>query len=202
MISVSRPGSSGTARAQATIAPSIFIQSPREGQALQGVEILEGKIRGDGFIQGKLSFSFSAAEEPTWFFIADIDPADESGAQTSYRVEWDTTQITDGNYDLRVVAEYEGGSAIFELIPDLRIRNYSAIETATPAPAANQDADPGEVTATPDPTPRIRSTPLPPNPVEVRQSDLYNVLRFSGLGVVVLFIVGGMYWLIKTRDRR
>ena len=36
---------------QATILKSIFIQSPREGQALQGVQIIEGKIRGEGFQQ-------------------------------------------------------------------------------------------------------------------------------------------------------
>jgi len=188
--------------AQGTIAPSIFIQSPREGQALQGVEVLDGRIRGDGFIKGKIAFSYSGAPDPTWFFIANIRPGSDSGAQTSFLVEWDTTQITDGNYDLRVVAEYQDGAAIYELIPNLRIRNYSPVETATPA-VVNEDSTAEQTpTSTIEPTPVNTPTPLPPNPAEVQSSDLYQVLRFSGIIVVVLLIVGGIYWMVKNRDRR
>lgn len=188
--------------AQGTIAPSIFVQSPREGQALQGVELLDGRIRGDGFIQGKIAFSYAGAPDPTWFFIADILPAEEGGAQTSFQVEWDTTQITDGNYDLRIVAEYHDGAAIYELIPNLRIRNHSPVETATPAPVSEDSTAEQIPTSTIEPTPGNTPTPLPPNPAEVQSGDLYKVLRFSGITVVVLFIVGGIYWQIKNRDRR
>jgi len=117
-------------------------------------------------------------------------------------VEWDTTQITDGNYDLRVVAEYNDGAAIYELIPNLRIRNYSPVETATPAPVSEGSTADQIPTSTIEPTPANTPTPLPPNPAEVQSGDLYQVLRFSGLAVVVLFIVGGIYWQIKNRDRR
>jgi len=188
--------------AQGTIAPSIFVQSPREGQALQGVELLDGRIRGDGFIQGKIAFSYAGASDPTWFFIADILPGADGGAQTSFQVEWDTTQITDGNYDLRVVAEYQDGAAIYELIPNLRIRNHSPVETATPAPVSEDSTAEQIPTTTIEPTPENTPTPLPPNPAEVQSGDLYKVLRFSGITVVVLFIVGGIYWQIKNRDRR
>ena len=126
---------------QATIVKSIFIQSPREGQALQGVEILEGKIRGEGLLKGTIHFSYSdsPAPERTWFYIGDIEGENQDSSQTAFQVEWDTTQITDGDYDLRVVAEYSGGAAIFELVPNLRIRNHSPVETATPAPLAGRD---------------------------------------------------------------
>jgi len=187
---------------QETIAPSIFIQSPREGQALQGVELLDGRIRGDGFIQGKIAFSYAGAPDPTWFFIADILPGADGGAQTSFQVEWDTTQITDGNYDLRVVAQYQGEAAIYQLIPNLRIRNHSPVETATPAPVSEDSTSVQIPTLTVEPTPANTPTPLPPNPAEVQSGDLYMVLRFSGITVVVLFIVGGIYWQIKNRDRR
>ena len=183
--------------AQSTIAPSIFIQSPRDGQALQGLELLDGRIRGDGFIRGKIAFSYAGVPDPTWFFIADIQPGADGSAQTSFLVEWDTTQITDGNYDLRVVAEYKDGAAIYELIPELRIRNHTPVETATAVPVS-EDSAPGEMpSATIEPIPENTSTPLPPNPAEVRSSDLYQVLKISGIGVVVLFIVGGIYWQIK-----
>ena len=123
---------------QSTTAPSIFIQNPREGQALQGIEIIEGKIRGEGFTSGKISFGYGVEEDKTWFFIADIKPGAEESSQSPFKVEWDTTQITDGNYDIRVVAEYEEKATIFELIPNLRIRNHSPVETSTPAPVDSQ----------------------------------------------------------------
>ena len=188
--------------AQATIAPSIFIQSPREGQALQGVELLDGRIRGDGFSRGKIAFSYAGAPDPTWFFIADIKPAVDGSAQTSFQVEWDTTQITDGNYDLRVVAEYRDGAAIYELIPNLRIRNLSPVETATPAPVSEESTTDEIPTATIEPAPENTPTPLPPNPAEVQTGDLYQVLQVSGIVVVVLFIIGGLYWQFKNRDNR
>ena len=188
--------------AQGTIAPSIFIQSPREGKALQGVELLDGRIRGDGLTQGKIAFSYAGVADPTWFFIADILPGEDGGAQTSFQVEWDTTQITDGNYDLRVVAEYRDGAAIFELIPNLRIRNHSPVETATPIPISEDSSSELLPTTTIEPTPANTPTPLAPNPAEVQSGDLYKVLRFSGIAVVVLFIVGGLYWQVKNRDRR
>jgi hypothetical protein len=188
--------------AQGTIVPSIFIQSPREGQPLQGVELLDGRIRGDGFTEGKIAFSYSGVPDPTWFFIADILPGADGSAQTSFQVEWDTTQITDGNYDLRVVAEYKGGAAIYELIPNLRIRNHTPVETATPAPISEDSPAEDMPTSTIEPTPGNTPTALPPNPAEVRSDDLYRVLRLSGISVVVLFIVGGIYWQIKNRDRR
>jgi hypothetical protein len=189
------------AAAQGTIAPSIFIQSPREGQALQGVVLLDGRIRGDGFSRGKIAFSYTDAPDKTWFFIADIPPGTEGGAQTSFQVEWDTTQITDGNYDLRLVAEYQDGAAIYDLIPNVRIRNHSPVETATPAPAGEGAVAEQIPSATIEPEPGATPTPLPPNPAEVQSGDLYSVLRFSAVAVVVLFIVGGIYWKIKNRDR-
>jgi hypothetical protein len=189
-------------QAQSTIAPSIFVQNPREGQALQGLELLDGRIRGDGFTTGKIAFSFAGAPDPTWFFIVDIQPGADGSAQTSFQVEWDTTQITDGNYDLRVVAEYRDGAAIYELIPNLRVRNHTPVETATTV-SISVDSPPGDILpATIEPKLDNTPTPLPPNPVEVRSSDLYQVLKISGIVVVVLFIVGGIYWQTKNRDRR
>jgi hypothetical protein len=185
---------------QATIAQSIFIQSPREGQALQGLEIIEGKIRGEGFIQGKISFSYADVENPTWFFITDVDPGRDDSSQASFKLDWDTNQITDGNYNLRVVAEYQTGPTIFELIPDLRIRNHSPVETSTPAPIVEEGTP--EATATPTPEPIIENTPtpLPDNPVVIKSESLLRSLAGSGILVLAVFLAGGIYWFIKIRD--
>jgi hypothetical protein len=188
---------------QATIAPSIFIQSPREGQALQGVETIEGKIRGDGLLEGKVSFSYagqSGGDETTWFFIADIEPEVEDSSQASFKINWDTSQITDGNYDLRVVARYRGGGAIFELVPNIRIRNLSAVETPTPGPApVGETQAPTEPAASPVPV-RDAPTALPPNPVVLESESLFRTWRGVGIGVAVLFLLGGIYWFIQNRS--
>ncbi len=188
--------------AQGTIAPSIFIQSPREGQALQGIEIIDGRIRGEGFLQGKVSFSTSGVDEPTWFFISDILPEGEAGSQISFQIEWDTTSITDGNYNLRIVAEYQDQAAIYALVPNLRIRNYSAVETSTPIPSDSEGTIDSELSPTPEPTLQNTPTLLPENPLIVEQEDLSRTLRISLIAVVVLFIVGGAYWMIKNRSSR
>ena len=175
--------------------------NPREGQALQGIEIIEGKIRGEGFTSGKISFSYTSEEDKTWFFIADIKPGAEESSQTSFKMEWDTTQITDGNYDIRVVAEYEGKATIFELIPNLRSRNHCPVETSTPAPRDSQE----EVEVTLIPTRGSVSlntpTPLPENPAVLDSMDLYKVLIISGILVLSLFLIGGIYLRIKNRFR-
>lgn len=193
------------AAAQApTISPSIFIQSPREGQALQGIETIEGKIRGEGFTSGKLSFSYAADGPETWFFIADIMPETEEGSQTSVKVEWDTTQITDGNYNLRLVAEYEGKATIFELIPNLRVRNHSPIETSTPAPTGIQeDVDNTDRTVTPTGKSSAQETPtpLPDNPAVLESNDLYRVLSVTGILVLGAFLIGAIYLVVKKDVR-
>lgn len=187
--------------AQATIPASIFIQSPREGQALQGVEIIEGKIRGEGFQGGTVHFGYAnpGRTDRTWFYIADLEPAAQDSSQTSFRIEWDTSQVTDGNYDIRIVAGYEGGAAIFELIPNLRIRNYSPVETPTPAPRQEGTQAGDTPTATDPPPPADTPTPLPPNPVVVQTGELYQALAISAAAVAGAFFLGMIYWYIRKR---
>ena len=196
---VFQPADAPVAAAQATIAPSILIISPREGQALQGIEIIEGKIRGNGFAVGKISFRYAAEGHETWFYIADLDPDSTEGSQTSFKVEWDTTQITDGNYHLRLVAEYEGKATIFELIQNLRVRNQSPIETATLAPVGNQDEIDQTAAPTRKPTPQKTPTPLPENPVVVETNQLYRALFITGILVIGVFLIALIYFRVRNR---
>ena len=189
------------AAAQGTFPPSIFMQSPREGQVLQGLEVIEGKIRGEDLLIGHIHFSYAGAgaRDRTWFLIADIEPGVEDSSQTSFRVEWDTSQLTDGNYDLRVLAEYQDGAAIFENIPGLRIRNYSPVESPTPAPVQNGGLEDETAIPSATPLPRSTPTPLPANPAAVREGDLSRALTISGISVAGLFFLGMMYWYLRNR---
>ncbi|MCK4800599.1 MAG: hypothetical protein KAS84_01300, partial [Anaerolineales bacterium] len=104
-------------------------------------------------------------------------------------------------YHLRVIADYEGRATIFELIPNLRIRNNTAVETSTPAPEEIRDAE----LSTPMPTirtyPTKTPTPLPDNPAVLESMVLYRILLISGILVFVVFIFGGVYLRIKNRER-
>jgi hypothetical protein len=186
---------------QATISPSIIIVSPREGQALQGIEIIEGKIRGDGLKGGKISFRYAGEGAETWFFITDVEPTGEESSQATFKVEWDTNGITDGNYHLRILGEYQGGSRIFEVVRNLRIRNQSPVETSTPAPEMTRDPAIIAPTTTPGSTQPPTATPLPENPAEIKTNDLTRVLMGSGIAVLSLFLVGGIYSLFKRGFR-
>lgn len=188
---------------QATISKSIFIQSPREDQALQGVVLIEGKMRGEGFLVGTVHFSYSDSpeEERTWFLVEDLVGENQESSQTAFEVEWDTTQITDGNYDLRVVAEYESGAAIFELVPGLRIRNHTPVETAQPGSPTEMSGEEPPLPPSFTPEPARTPTPLPPNPVEVRSGDLQKVLVSTGIAVAGIFFIGIIYWIFSSKNR-
>jgi hypothetical protein len=167
------------------------------------VEIIEGKMRGEGFLGGTIHFSYndSSAEDRTWFYIADIPGEDQGSSQTVFEVEWDTSQITDGNYDLRVVAEYEGGAAIFELVSGLRIRNHTPIETRQPGSPTEISGEDPLLPPSSTPEPERTPTPLPSNPVEVRGSDIQQVLIITGIAVAGIFFIGIIYWAVTSRTR-
>jgi hypothetical protein len=51
------------------------------------------------------------------------------------------------------------------------------------------------------PLPRMTSTPLPMNPVEVGTGELQRVLFISGVIVAGFFFVGMIYWYFSSRLR-
>lgn len=176
---------------------NILIQNPREGQPLQGVEIIEGRVRGDGFQAGTLHFAYSGVDTPTWFYLADLEPAEDGGSNHPFFVEWDTSQITDGNYDLRLKAIFKDEVTLSERVRDLRIRNYTVIETSTPAPDITRD--PVETLApvlAETPVPADAST-LPENPAVIELEDFQRSLGFGLAAAAGLFLVGGIYFAAK-----
>lgn len=187
----------GEITAAPTQIQNILIQNPREGQPLQGIEMIEGRVRGDGYRAGTLHFAYSGVENPTWFFLADLQPADDGGSNHPFLVEWDTSQITDGEYDLRLIAVFEDQVFISERVRNLRIRNYTVIETSTPAPDNTQG--PPET-----PTPVLPETPavaggstLPQNPASIEVEDFQRSLIVGISSAAGLFFLGGIYFLIN-----
>jgi len=167
------------------------IVSPSAGQVVQGSVVIRGSTTMDGFQAYDVDFAYSADPTQTWFLIQESTTPIQDGILAV----WDTTTITDGDYSLRMVVDLANGDRVELSVPDLRVRNYTPIETDTPAPVSpDVPLVPGIPTSTTAPhatfTPNAfllppTITPLPTNPAEVSSSQ---VMLTFGKGVI--FTVG------------
>lgn len=181
---------------QTAAAPRIDTLLP--GQAVQGVVSLSGSTAMEGFASALVELRYENDLTQTWFLIQDQIPSVENNVLAS----WDTTTISDGVYHLRLkVTKTDGSEAIYE-VAGVRVRNYSAIETNTPAVEANvtQAASPS---TTPTPvTLSDTSTPQPPNPVSVTGADLRGGVTYGLMATLGLFVLFAIYLGVRRLGRR
>ena len=179
----------------------IIVLSPVPGQALQGNILITAEINLEDYISAELSFSYADDHRDTWFLIHEIkEPINEG-----LNVEWDTTILTDGEYTLRVIVITEQDQ-YSKIVPDIRVRNYSAIETHTPLPTSTPaPADtlmPTEtLTSTNTPVP-LTPTPLPSNPVQLNIRDIGLSIGKGILFALAALALFGIYVFIRNRSRR
>jgi hypothetical protein len=126
--------------------------------------------------------------------------------------EWDTSTLTDGNYILRLVVNRTDGSRVVVIVPSLRIRNYSPVETSTPTPPSTPAASPTSLPGSgPNPTmtalpsattvpPTI--TPLPTNPAVLSQHDVSTSLLRGAAGTGIALASLGLYLSIRKLFHR
>lgn len=178
------------------------INSPLPGQALQGSVPIAINLEAQEFQGIEISFAYQDDPTDTWFLIFQSDE-EVSGADLP---QWDTTTLTDGEYTLRVDLSRADGSQTSMFVPDLRVRNYTAIETDTPVPT--ETAAPGDTpvptstaTATITPIPPT-GTPLPPNPAQLTTQDITLSLGKGALGAAAALALIGLYSAIKNAFRR
>ena len=166
------------------------ILSPQQGDVLQGVVSIRGSSKVTGFLSAEIDFSYAGDPTGTWFLISTGSQPVESDILAS----WDTTTITDGNYNIRLRVVLTDGTHQDVVIPNLRVRNYTPIETPTPAPTAILPTLTPTVTLTPTPFPT--PTPLPANPAVLTSKEISTSLGYGGLGAVIFITVFGIYlWL-------
>jgi hypothetical protein len=168
------------------------IREPLGGEAIAGVVTIEGSAAHPSFVLYDLSFSHSDNPTGTWFQIGDPVHTPVTDGRLGL---WDTTGITDGFYTLRLRVHLSNNIVLESFVEGLRIRNSTAIETATPQP--------DKVTATPTialPTRTPRPTPLPlpggSNPSTVLRTFTGGIIT----GVVVLLSLG-IYLFIRKRSQ-
>ncbi|MDX9864188.1 MAG: hypothetical protein RBT34_05215 [Anaerolineaceae bacterium] len=170
------------------------IDSPQTGEALQGIVEVIGTSEIVGFQRAEVAFAYGA-DSSTWFLIADSDQPVRDGVLAA----WDTTTIADGRYLLRVRVNTAEGDVVDVEVKELRVRNYTPIETSTPLPEALM-AEPQVVLpeATPLPTP----TNLPENPASVTLTKLSFSLVEGAAFVLIVFLVLGTYSAARRKRPR
>jgi len=174
------------------------LDQPQPGQAVQGVVSIAGSTQVEGFSSALIEFRYEDDPRQTWFIIQENIPSIDNDVLAS----WDTTTITDGIYHLRLMVVKSDGTFITAEVAGVRVRNYSLIETNTPAVVPEETT---ESSATPVFTPEIAqstSTAQPPNPVTVSNVDLQTSAA-GGLFVALgLFLLFGIYIGLSRLRRR
>lgn len=189
--------SSATPSQTVEILPQAAILSPVAGQALQGSVLVTVFSAVGGFQAAELSFAFHDQTQKTWFLIAESS----TPISGTLLATWDTTTITDGVYDLRLVVALLDGSQTTAVVEAVRVRNYTPVETDTPTPEPT--LRPGETRApTPAPSATITPiqptfTPLPPNPAQLSPDEWTDSLRKGGLATGSAFALAGLYVLAR-----
>jgi hypothetical protein len=201
--------SSAPAPAVTRLAPaSPAILAPQPGQALQGVVPIVVDTTMDGFQSAELSFAYTDDPAGTWFLLHETNQPTSASAL----MQWDTGAISDGTYTLRLVVTLMDGSQKISLVPGLRVRNYTPIETDTPTPIAptstpqpSPPADTPRPTTTNTPTmtplPPTR-TPLPSNPASLSRGAVWVNLGKGALAVLGFFALIGLYQSIRSFGRK
>jgi hypothetical protein len=188
--------------------PAVTILSPNAGQAVRGsIPIIVDTII-DGFLSAELSFAYQADQPVTWFLISQ----GEQPLHDALMTEWDTTLLTDGIYDLRLLVTLKNSRQMTSVVRGVRVRNYSPIETDTPTPSptpaplatvAHLATSLPPATPIPSPTPvPATPTPLPDNPLQLTGQDIgLNFLRGTA-GGLALIVLAGLYLSIRNLFRK
>jgi hypothetical protein len=172
----------------------LVVISPRAGEAVLGRIEISGISELPGFQRAEIEYRYTNDPKNTWFLIGETDKPVNPGKIT----DWDTSIVSDGNYDLRVTVFLKDGSHQSVIVSALRVRNYSPVETATPAkPGAALENSSQASTAVPTRTPRPTQPPYRTNPAVLTSADLNSSLVRGGIAGLGFFLVFGIYWIVK-----
>ena len=136
------------------------IADPQPGQALRGVVLIRGTADHPAFDHYEVSFAYEPNPTASWFAIEAAGGAAVPGGQLA---DWDTTQIADGAYQLRLQVFVTTGEAPLEFITaGLIVANFVPLPTASTTPQATTLAIATAAVATvPVSTPPSAASDLP-----------------------------------------
>lgn len=174
----------------------VSLSAPAPNQVLQGVVAIRGSTALKDFASAELTFAYENNPTDTWFLIQESLPAVSDGDLA----EWDTTTLTDGAYTLRLSVQLMDGSQQTAQVSGLRVRNYTPVETDTPAPT--REATPLAPVASSSPTPPPTPTPLPTNPAHFTSRQLSSSVASGGIAAIGLFALLGLLFAARAKRYR
>jgi hypothetical protein len=187
------------AHAQNDVQPIVDIAQPLPGEAAQGLIQVTGTIMVEDLVSYRLEFAYQEENNQSWFGISNGNTPISEGILG----EWDTSSIPDSNYDLRLTVNRETAEPIVLIVEGIRVRNYSAIETNTPAPTNILPSQTPTVVESVTVTPTVEVLPSPtalaPNPAAITGEDIQINLIKGALGGVAIFILFLIYRGTRTR---
>jgi hypothetical protein len=188
------PGETGLPESLTPVLPGI--SDPLENAILNGVVTISGSAPG----AWELAFAYQDDPTGTWFPLA----AASEALTGDFIPAWDTTVITDGFYLLRL--RVLAADSAQDYLVNIRIRNYSATETPTPAATPTVTPTPS-VTPLPSATPTVTytpappPTPLPPNPATLPTHEIALNFGKGALAVTAVFALFGLLLTISKKLR-
>jgi hypothetical protein len=190
---------------QSHVFPKLFqvtehpqVSSPKPGDVLIGKVNITGSTDVLDFQSAEVSFRYEGDSGDTWYLIQQSSDAVKDGTLAV----WDTSTIADGIYRLRVSVILADNRTAEVVIPDLRVRNYSTVETATPGPSANLAVQPTEIKPTSTVAAYATPTSLPDNPAQVTSLRLAFSLVQGAAFAAVCFVLLGVYLGLRAFRRR
>lgn len=184
------------------------ISAPVAGQTLSGQVSVVGTADAPNFASAELAFAYAADPTGTWFPLARLTQP----VQESTLAAWDTTQISDGEYSLRLRVYSQDGTFQDFTVTGLQVRNSAPPATSTSAPTTQSgemvptatepplvvESAP-EPTVTPVPVSPSGPTPepLPANPAALRVDQINFYLMRGALLAFAVFVVLGLFLRLR-----
>ena len=133
------------------------ISDPQPGQALRSVVLIRGTAQQPAFDHYEVSFSYEPNPTADWFAI---EAAGSSPVQNGQLASWDTTQIADGAYQLRLrVFSSDGGAPLEFVTAGLAVANSVPLPAASAtSPATAVATVPNTEAPAPTTTPAVASS--------------------------------------------
>ncbi len=174
------------------------VASPKPGDVLIGKVNVTGSTDVLDFKSAEVSFRYEGDAGDTWYLIQQSSDPVKDGTLAV----WDTSTIADGSYRLRVSVILSDNRTAEVVIPNLRVRNYSTVETATPGLPVGLTEQPTQIKPTSTVAVYVTPTSLPDNPVQVTSLKLVFSLVQGAVFAVVCFILLGIYLALRAIRRR
>ena len=179
---------------QISSSENIVIQSPRSGDELKGSVEIFASIEAQDLQYVEIDFRYQNSTSGNWFFIDRVQSKTVHGMITT----WDTSLISDGDYQLRIIAYYENGVQEIVYLDNLHVRNYSFFEA--------DSAEKPEVSTYPDsPKAELKEQEndlgnlVPVNELTVTTNQYFQTIGQGALVGILFVVVFSLLIVIRRR---